>query len=103
MDLIRIEDNNFVLDAEASKSLKNFELAIKEIKKSQDYYKQQILEEMKSKGIIKIETDDLTITFVDETDRETLDSKAIKQELPDIYDTYTKFTKVKPSIRIKLK
>lgn len=58
---------------------------------------------MESKGIIKLDTDELTISYVAPTDRETLDTKALREELPDIYDTYVKISPVKSSIRIKLK
>ena len=58
---------------------------------------------MESKGIIKLDTDELTISYVAPTDRETLDTKALREELPDIYDTYAKISPVKSSIRIKLK
>jgi predicted phage-related endonuclease len=61
----------------------------------------ELLEEMKSKDIKKIETDDVIISYIDETERETLDSKKLREEYPDIYDECIKFTKVKASVRIK--
>ena len=58
---------------------------------------------MEEKGIIKIETDDLIINYIAPTDRETLDSKSLRQDHPQLYDAYIKMTPVKSSIRIKVK
>ena len=69
----------------------------------EDALKKAILEEIEEKGIIKIDTPDLLLSYVASTTRETLDSKAIREELPEIYDTYCKISPVKSSIRIKVK
>ena len=37
-----------------------------------------------------------------ETERETFDSKQFKADMPELYDEYVKFSKVKPSVRIKV-
>ena len=75
----------------------------KEIKAKEDELKKAILTEMESKGIIKLETDELTISYVASTDRETFDSKKLRADNPDLYDEYIRMSTVKPSIRIKLK
>lgn len=94
---------NGELSAETSLKIAEFERQVKEIKKQEDELKKAILAEMENKGIIKLDTPDLAITYVAPTNRETLDTKALKEELPDIYDTYVKISPVKPSIRIRLK
>ena len=58
---------------------------------------------MEANGIQKFECDELTITHVDAGTSERFDSKALKEELPDIYDQYVKITPVKSSIRLKIK
>lgn len=103
MKLIKIEDDSFKLMPAVVSALKEAEETIKKMKEVQDNYKRQILKEMQENGIIKIDTDELTITFVDAYDRETFDSKTLKKELPDIYDAYVKMTPLKPSVRIKVK
>ncbi len=94
---------NGELTAETSLKIAEFERQVKEIKKQEDELKKAILAEMENKGIIKLDTPDLAITYVAPTNRESLDTKALKEELPDIYDTYVKISPVKPSIRIRLK
>ena len=103
MKLINIENNVALLNADISKQIAGFEKTIKEIKEKEDDLKQAILNEMESKGIVKIDTDDLTINYIASADRETFDSKTFREDHADLYDEYIKFTPVKSSIRIKLK
>ena len=103
MELIKVNGDAAILDVETAKNIAEFEKMAKEIKAKEDKHKKEILKEMESKGIIKLETEELTISFVSGTERETLNTKALREELPDIYDTYIEIKPVKPSIRIKLK
>lgn len=103
MELIKYRGDMPLLDVKTATAIAEFEKAAKEIKEKEDTLKKAILAEMEDKGIVKLDTADLTITYVAGTDRETLDTKALKEELPDIYDTYVKISSVKPSIRLKLK
>ena len=45
----------------------------------------------------------MAICFRGMTDRETLDSKAMRKDFPRLYDQYVKMTPVKSSIRVKIK
>ncbi len=103
MELIKIENEIAVLDAETSMKIAEFEKAIKELKEKEDELKQAILTEMESKSIIKLETEDLMINYIAPSERETLDSKRLREEQPDLYDEYVKFSPVKSSIRLKVK
>lgn len=103
MDLIKIYGEAAILDGTTAKHIAEFERMAKEIKAKEDELKKAILAEMESKGLVKLDTDELTISYVAATERESLDSKTLKTELPDIYDAYIKMTPVKPSIRVKLK
>jgi regulator of replication initiation timing len=102
-NLIRMEQGTAVLDPEVAFKIAEFEKAVKEIKAKEDELKKKILEEMEAENILRLETEEILISYVTGTDRETLDSKALKAELPDVYDSYVKFTPVKSSIRIKVK
>lgn len=103
MELIRIENETPVLDKLVSEKIADFERQIKAIKEQEDNLKQAILEEMEANQIIKLDTPDLSISYVASTDRETFDSKTFKADHQDLYDEYIKMTPVKPSIRIKVK
>lgn len=103
MELIKVENEIGILDTEVSKKVAEFEKAIKEIKKKEEELKQNILSEMESKNILKLETDDLTITYIAPAEREAFDSKKFREENSDLYDEYVKFSPVKSSIRVKVK
>lgn len=103
MELIKLENEIFTLDTETSKKLAEFERMAKKIKEEQDNIKQMILEEMEAKNILKIDTDEITISYVAPTDRESFDSKTFKSEHQEMYDEYVKMTPVKSSIRLKVK
>lgn len=102
-ELIALTENGAILSRDTVEKIAEFERVAKEIKAKQDELKAAILAEMEEKNILKLETPEMTITYVPKSDRETLDSKAIKEELPDIYDSYCKLSPVKASIRIKLR
>jgi len=102
-ELITVSQGVALLDAQTAVRIAEFERKMKEIKEAEDELKAAILEEMEEKNILKIQTDEMTISFVAGTERETLDSKQLKADHPDLYDSYIKLTPVKPSIRIKLK
>ena len=103
MNLIKIENETALLNADVSKKIADFERQLKAIKEQEDILKQEILGEMEAKGIIKVENDDLMISYIASTDRETFDSKAFKELHHDLYDEFVKMTPVKSSIRIKVK
>lgn len=65
--------------------------------------KEQLKEKMEEAGIVKIEMPDVDITYVGPTQRESLDSKALRAEDPEIYNKFIKKSDVKSSIRIKVK
>lgn len=102
-ELITFNGDMAILNAETSKRIADFERKIKEIKQAEDELKQGILAEMEEKGVIKINTEELIVSYVAPTDRETFDSKRFKAEHQDIYDEYVKMSPVKASVRVKVK
>lgn len=103
MDLIKVENGLSILDAETSQKIADFEKSIKDMQEKEKALKEAILEEMKQKNIIKIDTPELSITYVDETYKESFDSKLFKEQNPDLYDAYVKMSPVKASLRLKVK
>lgn len=75
---------------------------LKELKEQEEAIKKKLIEEMGKRGIVKLETPKLSITYVGETTRESIDTKKLKEEQPDIYDEYCRISPVKESVRIKV-
>lgn len=94
---------NGSLDPDIVKKIVKFEKQVKKIKEQEDAIKEEILKAMENTGLKKIETESLSITYVEPTTRETFDSKQFRHDFEDLYDKYTKISVVKSSIRIKIK
>jgi len=103
MSLIKVENGVALLDPITSQKIAEFEKQIKILKELEDEVKESILKEMQEKNLIKVDTEELSINYIQETYRETFDSKLFKEHNPDLYDAYVKISIVKPSIRIKVK
>ena len=102
-ELIKVNNGIAILDESTAGKIAEFERRAKEIKEAEEELKRMIIAEMEEKGVVKIDTETLAITYVQATERETFDSKAFREVNPDLYDEYVKFTPVKASIRIKVK
>lgn len=101
--MVKLENGEYGLVSDAINTIVEIEKQIKDLKALQDGYKENLLKEMEENNVLKIDTEELSISYVAPSTRETLDSKKLKEDLPDIYDLYVKFTDVKSSLRIKVK
>ena len=57
---------------------------------------------MMEKGVKRIETDRMLLTVKEPYERETLDSKKVKELAPEIYNECKKVTKIKESLLVKI-
>ncbi len=101
-ELIKIENGMAILDKEVSDKLAEYERQKKLINEQEDILKEAIRAEMEAKGILKIDDEEMQISYVAQSYRETFDSKKFKEENSDMYDEYIKLVPAKSSIRIKL-
>ena len=85
------------------REIKTLEAAEAEIKQMKEKLRDKLLEEMERKGIVKIDSPELTVSYIAPTDRETFDSKSFRKTFPNLYDDFVKLTPVKASLRIKVK
>lgn len=102
-NIIERKDSDVALSEEVCEKIVSLEKQAKEIKKQQDSMKAEILDAMQKYGVLKLDNEFLKILFIPEHDAERFDSKAFKEDNPDIYDSYVKISTVKPSIRITVK
>lgn len=72
----------------------------KEIEEQVKTFSERMKGEMEKAGVKKWETDNMRLTYIDPTTKETFDSKRFKEEHPEDYREYTKTTNVKSSIKI---
>ena len=93
-DLISGDEVNMIADLFSR--LKELEDAKKELQ-------ERIKNAMFNGGIKKFNSDKLDITYIEESTKETFDSKQFKADYPDVYEKYVKTSKVSDSVRIKVK
>ena len=97
------DDGNFILNSSINRQIVDLELIAKQIKTIQEDIRAEILKEMEANNIIKLETNELTVSYIAETYKETFDSKTLKAENEELYNKYVKISPVKSSVRIKVK
>ena len=101
--LITMEDNIPVMINGLAHYIAELELSAKLIEAKQKEIKAKLLEEMQKHNILKLDTDELTITYIAPTTRETFDKNKFQDDFPDLYDEYVKIGTVSPSIKFKVK
>ena len=100
-ELVKIENGQ--LAQQTIDYIVEVEQKMKALKEQYDAFKVDLLNAMEQNGVLKFEGDTLRINYVAETTRETFDSTQFKADMPDLYNEYCKISKVKPSVRIKVK
>lgn len=65
--------------------------------------KAMMLAEMEAKGLTKVSNDEISITYIPETEAERFDSKRFRSEQEELYNQYVKFVPVKAQLRITKK
>ena len=102
-ELIRFEQNTALLNPESSRSLAELERQVKALEVKRDELKARIYEEMAKKKILKITTDDLTITRIAPTSTEKFNKAQFRKEHPDLYDTYITIGNKQGYVKLEVK
>ena len=102
-DLIEKKEDNYQLTDTIISELRLIDKEEKELKDKKEKIREILLKEMEDKNILKLENENISITYKAPTERETFRTKDFKKDLPDLYDTYVEFTPVKSSLLIKIK
>lgn len=89
------------LNPKAIKEFNNILSAMDAMKEKIDSIKGQIKAEMERRNINQIKIGNRVISYVNGTTKESIDSKKLKEEYPEVWDKCKKVSKVNASIRIK--
>lgn len=103
MKLLVATKTGLKLTQSATETIRSIEKQMEELRRLEDKMKTKIMAQMESHSCKKIENDELAITYVDATKRTTLDSKRIKEELPGIYDRFSKVSNISACVKIACK
>ena len=91
------------VNAEISTKISQTIEAIEKLEEVVKLFKEAVLSEMQLKGIKKFDNGEISITYIEPTTRVSIDSKKLKEELPDVYKKYSKVSDVKASVKISKK
>lgn len=75
----------------------------KALEEKEKEVRKQLVDAMDAYGVKSFENDLLKVTYIAPTTKTTVDSKALKKDLPDTYAKYSKTSNVSASVRIALK
>lgn len=103
MELIKYENNEIILAQEMVAKIVELEKAAKEIQEKEEEIRSQLLEAMEQHAIKKLDTPEITITYVAGGDREQFDKKKFQKDHPKMYDSYITMKTTNPYITIKTK
>lgn len=97
--LKRFEEKNLAV----FKQLADLKAQIKELERQQDDVKAGILKAMEHYGVTSFKNEYITISYVPDSETETIDLKALQAQEPDLYaellNDYRKITKRKGYVR----
>ncbi len=82
--------------AEFQKQALGMELKVKEVK-------EKLKTAMEEHNVLSYEDDFIKVNYRKATTKKTIDSKKLKEELPDIYEEYSKTSNVSSSIQVEAK
>ena len=99
-DVATVEDEKAI---EVVRQMSEVLVEITELEAKRGAFKQQLEGMFEQYGVEKWDNEYFTITRVDAYTKDVFDSKKLKNDDVNLYNKYVKQTKVKPSVRIKLK
>ena len=94
---------NNTLTRSSEQTLVSLIQSLKELEQREKELKEELKEEMVKRGIVKIDTDKITIAYRSPTTKETFDTKKFREEHRDLYDEYVKLSVVKDYVKWDVK
>lgn len=100
MNELQIFESKTLATIEAIRDVTNQKKLLEVQDKNMRAQLEKIMEEC---GIKSFENDMIKITYINQTERKTIDSDKLRKELPDVAEKYTKVSKVKATTKITVK
>ena len=103
MEIVKINNGQIEIAKDFTKQYKEFIKLQLEMDLKMKEVKEKVKSAMEEYGITSFDNEDLTITYRKGTIRKSLDSKKLKEELPDIYNSYQRVSEVSSSVIVEVK
>lgn len=102
-EMVVYENGAITVAQEICKRIAEFERKALEIDMAKKEIKEQLKKVMEEHGISTFENEYIKVSYKKPSVRTTVDSKKLKEELPEIYNEYTKTSNVSSSISLEVK
>ena len=101
MKLIKVKKNDIVLDESFIEEYKNFQKIKLAMELKEKEFKEELREAMEKTGKTEILLNGFSATYRKGSKRQTVDTKSLKNDFPDIVLPYVRETETAPSVIIK--
>lgn len=101
-ELVEIKNNQIQLQQEVVQKIKEFNKLKKEMEYQEKLLKQGLMEAMVKLGIQNFATDGISASIKSGYIRHSVDTTALKKEMPEIYNQFLKDTEVKATITLTI-
>lgn len=88
---------------EAEEAVRNLKAELDAKERAMNSVKEGLLSLMLSKGVKKWETDGIRMTVKEAYERKSVDSKALQEQMPEVYNQFLKTSRIKESLTITIK
>ena len=103
MTLLEPKTKDLARLAEVETAIADIEAKVKAYEEERDRLKAGLLDLMLENNVKSFETERLKLSVREASTRTTLDGTALKKDMPQVYQQYTKTSPVKASLTIKIK
>ena len=102
MELVKVEKGQIIVAQEIINQIVAFEKEKLKMDLIEKDLKEKLKEAMENNNVTKLEFGELKASYRNASTRTTVDSKKLKEDLPDIYEEYSKTSNVSSSISISV-
>lgn len=97
------QDGQMILKPDAIETIREIEVQMKKLEKQYKKFKKALLEGMEEYGIKKVDSEDLLITYIEPSERVTIDTKMLWDKYKEVAFDCQKVSEVNGSIRITVR
>lgn len=102
-ELVKVEDGKIVVAQEFTKAYAEFQKQALEMDLKVKEVKEKLKQAMEDNGVLNYEDDFIKVIYKKAYTKSSVDTKRLKEDLPDIYEEYSKTTNVSSSISVETK
>jgi predicted phage-related endonuclease len=101
-ELVKVNNGEITVVEEVVNQIVAFEKEKLKMDLIEKDLKEKLKEAMENNNVTKLEFGELKVSYRNASTRTTVDSKKLKEDLPDIYEEYSKTSNVSSSISISV-